>query len=161
MLSELLDFEYGYFWLILGIILTIMEAMGAMFALASLGIGAMLTAVVAFLGWLTLPWLLGVFAVASLAVFALSRPLVNRITASGAHVKTNVEAMVGRTGVVTQPVGDRSSPGYVKVGGDEWRAVPVDDKPVAVGTKVVIRQVEGATLHVAVEEKPHGKEEES
>jgi membrane protein implicated in regulation of membrane protease activity len=162
MIEQLLNVEYGYFWLCLGVILVILETLGAAFALVSLGVGAILTGVVAFMGILSFTWLLALFAIVSLATFGLTRPLLNRITATGNHIKTNVEALVGRVGIVSQPIAGKTSPGYVKASGDEWRALSLSGEPIAQGTEVEIRKMEGATVFVV----PHAhvaneKEEEA
>jgi len=148
MLEQLLNMEYGYFWIMAGLVLVILESLGAMFALFSLGVGAWITAIVAFFGWLSLSWLLGLFAVASLAVFGATRPLANRLTGAGRKVKTNAEALVGSRAVVSAAIGGRTQPGYVKVAGDEWRALAEADVAIAAGSEVEIRRLEGATLFV-------------
>lgn len=62
---------------------------------------------------------------------------------------TNVDAVVGRTGVVTKRVAQRE-PGIVKVGTEEWRAelAPTDDVTREVGAVVTVSSVEGVTLRV-------------
>jgi membrane protein implicated in regulation of membrane protease activity len=146
--SQLLDFEFGYFWVLVGMVLIILESLGAALALASIGVGALVTAVFAFFGLLSLSGLLVVFVAASLVVFGISRPLAHRLTGEGSEVKTNTEAMLDRTGVVIRSIGGKTQPGYVKLAGDEWRALPVSDVPIPAGTQVVIRKVEGNTLTV-------------
>lgn len=62
---------------------------------------------------------------------------------------TNVDAVVGRTGVVTKRVAQRE-PGIVKVGTEEWRAelAPTDDVTREIGAVVTVSSVEGVTLRV-------------
>jgi len=160
MLEQLLNFEYGYFWMILGVVLVILETLGAAFAFVSLGLGAVITGIVAFMGFLSLTWLLAIFAVSSLVVFGITRPIFNRLTARGDHLKTNVDALVGRIGVVSQELTGKTGAGYVKLSGDEWRALPLDGQPIPVGAEVEIARMEGATVYVV----PHvhnDKEEEA
>ena len=148
MLEQLLNFEYGYFWMILGVVLVILETLGAAFAFVSLGLGAVITGIVAFMGFLSLTWLLAIFAVSSLVVFGITRPIFNRLTARGDHLKTNVDALVGRIGVVSQELTGKTGAGYVKLSGDEWRALPLDGQPIPVGAEVEIARMEGATVYV-------------
>lgn len=161
MLEQLLNVEYGYFWLSLGVVLVILETLGAAFALASLGVGAIITGIVAFMGVLSFTWLLALFAVVSLSAFGLTRPLLNRITAKGNHVKTNVDALVGRVGVVSQAINGKTSPGYVKVSGDEWRALSLSGEPITQGAEVEIRKMEGATVFVVPQVHTANEEEEA
>jgi len=148
LLSQLVDVEYGHFWTLLGLVLVILEAAGGALALASLGLGALITAVFAYLGLLTIPWLLAVFAVGSIVLFAASRPLANRLSNSGPATKTNVEGMVGREATVIKEIDGRAKAGYVKLAGDEWRAVTLNGAMLQPGTRVVIRGMEGATVFV-------------
>ena len=62
---------------------------------------------------------------------------------------SNVDDLVGRTGVVTSRV-TPNAPGQVKLGGELWRAVltPVDSGAREPGESVTVESVEGVTLTV-------------
>jgi len=62
---------------------------------------------------------------------------------------TNVDALVGKTGVVTQKIAP-AEPGLVKVGSEVWRAelAQVGDGAREVGASVRIEAVEGVTIKV-------------
>jgi membrane protein implicated in regulation of membrane protease activity len=62
---------------------------------------------------------------------------------------SNVDAVVGKTGVVTKRIAARE-PGMVKVGGEIWRAELAGGDDVArdAGAVVVVQSVEGVTLRV-------------
>jgi membrane protein implicated in regulation of membrane protease activity len=62
---------------------------------------------------------------------------------------SNVDAVVGKTGVVTKRIAPRDC-GLVKVGSEEWRAelAQADDSAREMGADVVIVSVEGVTLKV-------------
>jgi membrane protein implicated in regulation of membrane protease activity len=113
--------------------------------------GALLTSIAAFCGLLGLHGLIIVFVLLSIAIFAGSRPLARRLGGrrgkKGEH-DTNIDGLVGRAAVVTQEIGGHHKPGYVKVGGEEWRAIPVQDSAIPAGTMVQVTKVEGATLTV-------------
>ncbi len=87
----------------------------------------------------------GVLALLYLAVFRswLKSKLTVRDQAS------NVDAVVGRTGVVTKRIAVRE-PGMVKVGAEIWRAELDGDDDVArdTGAVVVVQSIEGVTLRV-------------
>jgi len=155
--GAMLSMEGGYFWVLLGLVLVILESFGAALALASLGVGAILTGLVAFCGLLNLYGLLVVFAVVSLILFAVSRPLANKLTASNGSTETNVRGLIGRTALVVRDVAGPHRPGYVKVDGDEWRAVSVGDVALGTGATVYITDVQGATL--SVDTKPLEQED--
>jgi membrane protein implicated in regulation of membrane protease activity len=62
---------------------------------------------------------------------------------------SNVDAVVGKTGVVTKRIAVRE-PGMVKVGSEIWRAELAggDDVAKDAGAVVVVHSVEGVTLRV-------------
>jgi membrane protein implicated in regulation of membrane protease activity len=87
----------------------------------------------------------GVLALLYLAVFRswLKKKLTVKDQAS------NVDAVVGKTGVVTKRIAIRE-PGMVKVGAEIWRAELAGGDEVArdTGAVVVVQSVEGVTLRV-------------
>lgn len=64
-------------------------------------------------------------------------------------VTSNVDAVVGQTGVVTKRVA-QSAPGMVKVGAEVWRAELAGAEDIArdAGMTVTVQSVEGVTLKV-------------
>jgi membrane protein implicated in regulation of membrane protease activity len=64
-------------------------------------------------------------------------------------VASNVDAVVGRSGVVTKRIAP-SEPGMVKVGAEIWRAELAGGEDAArdMGMKVTVQSVEGVTLKV-------------
>jgi len=87
----------------------------------------------------------GVLALLYLAVFRswLKKKLTVKDQAS------NVDAVVGKTGVVTRRIAVRE-PGMVKVGAEIWRAELAggDEAARDAGAVVVVQSVEGVTLKV-------------
>jgi membrane protein implicated in regulation of membrane protease activity len=65
------------------------------------------------------------------------------------NVASNVDAIVGRTGVVTKRIAP-SEPGMVKVGAEVWRAelAGADDAARDAGAKVTVQSVDGVTVKV-------------
>jgi len=59
--------------------------------------------------------------------------------------KTNIDAIVGRTGIVLQSI-SRSIDGRVKVGNEDWKARATED--IDEGIEIVVTGVSGATLIV-------------
>ena len=107
-------------------------------------------------GLVTLPfesWILSliVTSVVCVAYVALGRRYVHRWTAVRKS-KTNIDAIVGRTGIVLQNIA-RSLDGRVKVGNEDWKASAAED--IEKGMEVVVTGVSGVTLIV---EKTKGVE---
>jgi membrane protein implicated in regulation of membrane protease activity len=90
----------------------------------------------------------GAFAFLYLAFFR--RRLKTRL-ASGPDRATNVDVVLGKTGVVTERIAPHA-PGIVRVNDELWRAALVDESPGAAakepGATVVVDSVEGVTLKV-------------
>ena len=63
-------------------------------------------------------------------------------------VSTNVDALIGRIGVVTEDGKSPASPARIKIGSEEWRAMTEDHAPLREGTRVTVTGMEGNTLTV-------------
>ncbi len=139
-------------WLliIVGIIFVIVElALGALtgFDLALLGASL---AVGGGIGLLTGSAKIGLLAAGALALLYLAvfrSWLKTKLTVK--DQASNVDAVVGKTGVVTKRIAARD-PGMVKVGAEIWRAELTGGDEVArdAGAVVVVQSVEGVTLRV-------------
>jgi membrane protein implicated in regulation of membrane protease activity len=107
--------------------------------------GALAAAAAAFAG-ATVPVQFAVFAVVSLVLIAVVRPLALR------HLRqpptsTNVDALLGAEAFVLEQVDARD--GRVKLRGEVWSARASDATAVhAAGTKVHVVEVRGATVLV-------------
>jgi membrane protein implicated in regulation of membrane protease activity len=85
-----------------------------------------------------------VTGVICIAYVAIGRRYVHRWTATRSQ-KTNVDAIIGRRGIVLKSVG-RNSIGLVKVGNESWRAVA--DEEITEGSEIEVAEVKGVTLTV-------------
>ena len=65
----------------------------------------------------------GVFAVISMILIPLTRPLARRVTRHASKQKVNVDAMVGQTGIVIRQIIPSEDAGQVRVEGQVWRAI--------------------------------------
>lgn len=63
-------------------------------------------------------------------------------------VRTNVDALIGKTGRVIEPIDNRVGSGRVLVGGDDWKAVSVDGVFIDEGTAIEVVKLEGTRLYV-------------
>jgi membrane protein implicated in regulation of membrane protease activity len=63
-------------------------------------------------------------------------------------VRTGVDALLGKTGIVLERIGPKAQQGRVKVEGEDWRGASVDDAVLEPGTRVTVIQVDGTTLVV-------------
>jgi membrane protein implicated in regulation of membrane protease activity len=124
-------------------------ALGALTGFDLALVGASL-AVGGAIGLLAQSWQVGLISAALLAVFyfALFRSWL-KAKLHVANQASNVDAVVGKTGVVTKRIGQRDC-GIVRVGSEEWRAELSQPADTAreIGADVQIVSVEGVTLKV-------------
>ena len=82
------------------------------------------------------------FLAVSCILLTLLRPLVRKhITPK--ITKTNVDAVIGTTGLVTVAIDNVAAVGQVKLGGMAWTARSASGEPIPEGTLVRVERVEG------------------
>lgn len=135
-------------WLIVSGVLFFAELLLPGFLVACFGFGCLAAAGVSWLGGsLSLQFL--AFSIVSLIVFFGVRPFVIRLLYLWSQpTRTNVDALVGRVGIVTVALDPDTGQGRVKVGGEDWRGMPLGDAVIAPGEKVEVVRVDGAKLVV-------------
>jgi putative membrane protein len=88
-----------------------------------------------------------VFVVVTVALLAGLRPfLKGRIERSVGDVRTNTGALLGKTGYVTEVVGERH--GRIQFSGGEWSA-RTQGPELPVGAEVRVDRIDGATAVVS------------
>lgn len=136
-------------WLIAGILLIIAELLSGDLFLLMVGVGALFGAGSAALTGN--PFIdVTVFAVASVGMLVLVRPVLKRRFLAGPDFKTNTDALIGARAVVVSTVDVES--GQVKLAGDVWSARSMTEgEPIAPGTPVTVVEISGATAVVSTE----------
>lgn len=90
----------------------------------------------------------GVFALVSVALLGLVRPIARRHMRVSRGARTNVAALVGAEALVLESVDGQD--GRIKLAGEIWSARAYDGQSVfEPGTRVQVLQIEGATALVA------------
>ena len=89
-----------------------------------------------------------VFVVTTSLSLIFTKPLLEKYLKIG-KVKTNVDRIIGQTGLVTSTI-KKHEAGRVKVDGKSWMAV--SEKMIKEGTEVEILEIEGAKLIVRKKE---------
>ena len=110
---------------------------------------AMLTALAGGPAWLqTL-----LFLAVSTGLLLALRPLVKKYL-SPKLTATNVDSVVGSTGLVTAAIDNVSAVGQVKLGAMEWTARSTSGQPIPAGTLVKVDRIEGVKAFVSPAEVP-------
>ena len=139
-------------WLVLMVVFLLMEAntvtlVSVWFAAGALG--ALIASL--FHGPLWLQIL--VFFLLSVSLLALLRPFLRKYI-KPKIVKTNVDAVIGTTGYVTEAIENLTASGQVKLGAMVWTARSVSGAPIPVGTLVKVERIEGVKAFVSPAEVP-------
>jgi len=96
--------------------------------------------------WPLSSWVLTliVTSIVCIGYIAIGRRYIHRRTAVRKY-QTNVDAIIGRIGVVLKPIG-RNVDGIVKIDNEEWKArAEVDINP---GEDITVLEIKGVTLIV-------------
>lgn len=142
-----MEFFQWHWWAAMAIVLFIAEIFVPGFWLVSLGIGCAGGSVAAALGLGANAQLIA-FGIFALTSFFTIRPLLMKRMWKGPEVRTNVDALVGQRGKVSQDFEPALRLGRVAVGGDDWRAECINDRALRIGDLVEIVRVESNTVIV-------------
>ncbi len=142
-----MEFFQWYWWAGAALVLMIAEIFVPGFFLLCLGIGCVGGSLAAALGLGASAQLIA-FSAFSLVAFFTIRPLLMKRMWNGPDVKTNVDALVGQRGRVTQDFEPGLRLGRVSAAGDDWRAECTSDRLLRVGDLVEVVRVDSNTLIV-------------
>jgi len=142
------------FWIVLAIILIIVEAL-ALGLVTIWFAGGALAAAVTTLFTTNIFIQITVFLLVSIVLLYLTKPMRTKLKIG--KEKTNVDAIAGSTGFVTETISPEAF-GQVKVGGIIWTAASQDPHAVIEqGTEVTVTSVEGVKLIVKPTNDPSVK----
>ena len=139
-------------WLLLLVVFLAAEAATVSMVSLWFAVSALVALLVALLGGPG--WLQGtLFLVISAVLLALLRPLVKRYV-TPRITATNVDSVIGSTGLVTTAIDNVSAVGQVKLGAMEWTARSTSGQPIPAGTLVKVDKIEGVKAFVSPAEVP-------
>ena len=133
-------------WFALLVIFIWAEASTVTMVSAWFAVGALVSLITALLGgqlWLQIV----LFVVCSGVSLAALRPIAKKYF-TPKLTPTNVDAIVGKTCLVTADGDNVASCGQVKIGDVEWSARSTNGEPIPAGTQVTVDKVEGVKVYV-------------
>lgn len=137
---------YSLFWIIAALILVVIEAITLGIATIWFAIGALAAFLVAQMGFgFTTQFI--VFLLVSSVFLYYTRPVFQKMLKVGS-ARTNVDLLVGQSGIVLERIDPLHGKGQVKVGGQIWSAKSFDGQPLEEKVEVEIVAVEGVKLVV-------------
>ena len=134
-------------WLLLMVVFLIAEAATVTLVSLWFAAGALAAMAVSLLGgalWLQITAFLAVSAVLLTAL----RPLTRKYFTPKLKA-TNVDAVIGSTGLVTAAIDNVSAAGQVKLGAMVWTARSTDGAPIPEGTLIRADRIEGVKVFVS------------
>ena len=140
------------FWLVAMVIFMAAEAMTVTLVSVWFAVGSLGAIAVALLGG-GLVLQVTVFLALAVALLLSLRGIVRkhfnpRIT------RTNIDSILGATGIVITPVNNIAALGQVQINGMEWSARSSDNSHIAAGTLVKVDKIEGVKVFVSLAEDP-------
>ncbi len=93
-----------------------------------------------------------VFIIVSVVLMFLVRPYAKK-RFNSKRTATNVDSILGQTGIVIDEINNLMSKGLVKIGGQEWTARCMDSgETIGPGEEVVVERIEGVKVIVRKKE---------
>ena len=144
------DYNLFYIWLLLIIVFIVVEVITFNLTTIWFAFGSIISMICAYARFSLTVQIVAFLSVSILlAVFA--RPIAVKRLRVGKN-KTNLDSLIGETGVVTKTIQDVST-GLVKVRGQVWSAESVSTEAIEEGKRVEIVEIRGVKLLVTKKEK--------
>ncbi len=138
------------FWTIAIIAFMIIEASTAQFVSIWFA-GGSFAALVAAIFEVSIPLQILIFVLVSGLLLIFTKKLVDRLKSPTA-IKTNFDALIGQTAVVTEDISNPDGKGAAKLRGIEWSARSADGNKIRQGTYVRVENIDGVKLIVTIKE---------
>ena len=135
-------------WLALMIVFLVAEGATAAVTTIWFAAGALAAMIAALLG--AQVWLQSViFGAVSVVLLLALRPFIKKYI-TPKQTKTNIDAVIGKEGLVTERIDNVAGTGRVKLDGMEWSARSTANEPVEAGTLIKVDRIEGVKVFVSV-----------
>ena len=142
----------AFFWLAAMIVFLATEAVTVTLISIWFAVGSLGAILVALMGG-NLMLQVSVFLLLAILLLLSLRSIIRR------HItpritRTNIDSIIGATGIVLTPVNNVAAQGQVQVGGMEWSARSTDGTAIPAGALVRVDKVEGVKVFVSPAEVP-------
>lgn len=133
-------------WLVLMVVFLIAEASTVTMVSLWFAAGALAAMIVSLLHGAV--WLqTAAFLAISVALLIALRPLVRKYV-TPKLMATNIDSVIGSTGLVTVAIDNVTATGQVKLGAMVWTARSSSGSPIPEGTQVKVDRIEGVKVFV-------------
>lgn len=140
--------SWQWIWLVAMVVFGVGEmATAGSFFLAPFALGALVAAVLAFLGVsIGVEW--AAFVAVSVVSFLALRPLAHRLDRKNPSAGIGANRLLGRHARVIEEIRAGHDAGMVLLGAERWRAESADGESIPVETPVVVTEVRGTRVVV-------------
>lgn len=138
------------FWLAAMVVFIAAEAMTVSLVSIWFVAGALGATLAALLG-ASLPVQITVFLMLAILLLLSLRPIMRKHFTPGI-TRTNIDSVIGTTGIVLTPINNIAAMGQVQLGGLEWSARSTDGTHIPTGALVKVDRVEGVKVFVSLTE---------
>ena len=136
--------EAWIYWLIIILILSFVEIITVnlvtIWFVASAGVALLLSL---FVDSFYIQFL--VFGIVGLIIMVLTRPILRKFLSKDKE-KTNLDRVVGMSGICTEEISSKNDVGEVKVDGKKWSAI--SSSKILKGEEVIVTEISGVKLKV-------------
>ena len=132
-------------WIAFALVMAVVEVASVAFYAAFLALGAIAAAVAALFGADVFVQAAVFLVIALLGILVVRPWLVRR---RGPRLASGAQGMIGKTGIVVEPIKGEHVGGHVRLAGESWPAVSADDKPIPADATVTVTEIRGSTLVV-------------
>lgn len=134
-------------WLILCGAFLLIEIFNISFLLIWPGIGSFFAFIASVLG-APVEIQIAVFAISTTIMIIFMKPLTKKLFKNKDNTKMNNDAMIGKKGIVIKEINSTEEVGQVKVAGELWSAITINDEKIKINEIVKVTKVDGVKLIV-------------
>lgn len=134
-------------WLILCGTFLLIEIFNISFLLIWPGIGSFFAFIASVLG-APVEIQIAVFAISTTIMIIFMKPLTKKLFKNKYNTKMNNDAMIGKKGIVIKEINSTEEVGQVKVAGELWSAITINDEKIKINEIVKVTKVDGVKLIV-------------
>ena len=143
-MDEILNWHW---WMYTAVVFFIIEVFTPGFILACLGLGSLVAAITAYMGY-NIDTQFIAFSVSTLISLFLIRPLLYKKGEKQDKIKTNTEALIGRVGSVSEAIDNSSKSGRVLIDGDQWKALSHNNEIIELNDQVEVISIDSTIITV-------------
>lgn len=142
-----IDLSPTSIWLILAVIFAVVEAVSLGITSIWFVFGALVAMVLAMFGAPVVAQVI-VFLIVSIVLLFLTRPILVKRFKLGKE-KTNIDEIIGKTGVVKEKIVNIEGKGQVVINGVTWSARSLSGEDIDIDKMVKVHKIEGVKVIVS------------